>query len=249
MHPILLTLGPVTVYTYGVAMALAFLVTLWLAARATRGPLRGLVPMTEAALIDWGCWTMLGGLLGGRLLYVMENWAFYRSQPEEILAVWHGGLVWYGGLFGGLAAQAIFFARRRYECLAATDQIIPFAVLGHAIGRLGCFANGCCYGVPTTAWYGVRFPGHPIPLVPTQLMESAGLLGLFVILQRLQTPAVLRRPGRLFGSYLIGYAILRWVIERWRGDQAIIRWGMTLPQLMSVVLFIVGVTLWLRRRS
>lgn len=255
MHPILLRLGPLTLYTYGAALALAFLATLGLASRAARGPLHGLMPMREDALVDWGCWTMIGGLLGGRLLYVMEHWTLYLAHPEEIVAVWHGGLVWYGGLLGGLAAHAIFCARRRYPALAATDQIIPFVAVGHAIGRVGCFANGCCYGLPTTAWFGVRFPGHPAPVIPTQLLEVAGLLILAAILRRLQTPAVLRRHGRLFGAYLIGYGVLRWVLERWRAEQPLVWGGMTLPQLMSVVLFMVGmwlsfrmtVTKWLRQ--
>lgn len=252
MHPILFTVGPITVYTYGVLLALAFFFSLALAVHASRTDLKGLVPLDGAALLDWGSWVMAGGVVGGRLLYVLLNWEVYWTAPLEIAALWHGGLVWYGGLAGGAAAQALFAARRGVSFLRLTDQIIPVVALGHAIGRLGCFANGCCYGLPTTAWWGVTFPGHPSPVVPTQLIESVGLSALFLILRMLQQPAVLQQPGKLFGFYLLGYGCLRWTIEWWRGDQPRLWLGMTLAQLVSLGLIVVGMTyaanLSLRRR-
>jgi len=127
--------------------------------------------------------------------------------------------------------------------------VIPFATLGHAIGRLGCFTNGCCFGVPTSAWWGVQFPGQASRVVPTQLLEAAALGALFLILRALQTPERLRRPGTLFGSYLIGYAVIRWNVERWRAHQPIVGLGWTLHQWISVGLFGVGWWLLARRRS
>ena len=100
MHPILFVLGPITIYTYGVALALAFVISLALAMRASRTRLKGRVPLSDSALLDWGCWVMAGGVLGGRLWYVALNWELYHTQPLEIVALWHGGLVWYGGLAG-----------------------------------------------------------------------------------------------------------------------------------------------------
>ncbi len=240
MHPILFVLGPVTIYTYGLMLAVAFLIAMTLAAHDVRTSLKGRVPLTDTALLDWGCWVMVGGVVGGRLLYVLLNWDVYRASPLEIAALWHGGLVWYGGLAGGAAAQALFVSRRGLNFLRVTDQVIPVVALGHAIGRLGCFANGCCYGRPTTAWWGVVFPGYLQAVVPTQLLEAIGLVMLFVILRLLQRAAVLRQPGKLFGVYLVGYGLVRWIIEWWRGDQAAVWYGMTLAQLISLALVAIG---------
>lgn len=246
MHPILFAIGPITIYTYGVALALAFVISLAVARHEARTRLNGVAPLSDAALLDWGCWVMVGGVLGGRLLYVLLNWEVYRANPLEVFALWHGGLVWYGGLAGGLLAQARFVSRRKLNFLRVTDQVIPAVALGHAIGRLGCFANGCCYGRPTTSWWGVAFPGHPTAVVPTQLIESVGLVALFVILRMAQRVSVLKRPGALFGLYLIGYGLLRWVVEGWRGDQPVMWHSLTLAQLISLGLILLG--LWFLRK-
>ena len=249
MFPTLFQLGPLTISSYGAMMAAAFFLTVWMASSAAAGSLRGHVPMTPDALGDWACWAIVGGILGGRLLYVALNWEVYASEPQEIFALWHGGLIWYGGFAGGLLATAIYLRRHRYGFLQGTDQVMPFIALGHAIGRVGCFFNGCCYGKPTTAWFGVMFPGHAEAVVPTQLIESAALVGLFFILRKLQTPAALRRPGTVFGAYLVGYALIRWTVEFWRDHQPIVLAGLTLHQIISAVLFAVGVGLILRARA
>lgn len=244
MHPVLFTIGAVTIYTYGAMLAVAFLVALALARHTVRIRLKGLVPLDDAALLDWGVFVMVGGVVGGRLLYVLFNWDVYRAAPLEIFALWHGGLIWYGGLAGAALAQALFVVRRGLNFLRVTDQVIPVVALGHAIGRLGCFANGCCYGKPTTSWWGVVFPGHLEAVVPTQLLEAVGLVMLFVILRILQRAAVLRQPGKLFGVYLVGYGLIRWMIEWWRGDQAAVWVGWTLAQLLSVGLVMAGFVLF-----
>ncbi|MBI3319438.1 MAG: prolipoprotein diacylglyceryl transferase, partial [Candidatus Omnitrophica bacterium] len=195
MHPHLLRIGPWSISSYGAMLAVAFLLVVGLLRHATTHVLRGHVPLTEAAVMDWAVWAVMGGILGGRLLYVVLNWEMYRLEPSEIVALWHGGLIWYGGLAGGVLGTAIYLRTHHHPFLRGMDQVIPFIPLGHAIGRIGCFLNGCCYGKPTTAWFGVQFPGHPGPVVPTQLIESAGLVVLFAILWTLQTPARLRRPG------------------------------------------------------
>jgi len=243
MHPILVRIGPVSISSYGVILAVAFLLAVWLAAHATTRSLKDLVPMMETELFDWGCWTMLGGVLGGRALYVLLNWEVYVQHPQEVLALWHGGLVWYGGFVGGLLAHGLFLARHSHSVLRGTDQVIPFVTLGHAVGRIGCFANGCCMGKPTFGWFGVVFPGHDHPLVPVQLIESACLVGLYVLLRALQTPARLQRPGTLFSIYLIGYALIRWTLEYWRADQPLVWNSWTLHQVISVIVALGGLGL------
>ena len=246
MHPILIHVGPLTITSYGAALSLAFLVVVGLARHDTLHRLRGHVPLTEAELADWAVWAVIGGIVGGRLLYVWLNWEMYALAPREIIAVWHGGLVWYGGFLGGVIGTLLYLHRRGHAFLRGADQVIPFIAIGHAIGRLGCFANGCCSGKPTSAWFGVVFPGETQAVVPTQLFEAAGLVLLFVLLRRVQTPSNLRRPGTVLGAYLIGYGLLRWTLECWRANQPIVWQGWTLSQVISGGLVFLGAVLLLR---
>lgn len=241
MHPILLNIGPLTIHTYGVMLVVAFLAATWMAARIARTWPLGLSPLSPAAVTEWASVTMLGGLLGGRVWYVVQFWEEFAVHPWEILALWHGGLVWYGGFLGGVAATILFIRRRQLPLLEVLDQVIPSVALGHAIGRIGCFTNGCCYGKPTDGWWAIH------GLVPTQLLESAGLFVLFLMLRRLQRPAVLRTPGRLFGCYLVGYGILRLLVESVRGDQGLWWDGLTLAQMVSLFAIVGGSVLALRR--
>lgn len=265
MWPELCRVGPVTLHTYGAMMALAFVLAIALARRAARSAARGTssparivpaqsaarqarqrLPMDGAAVTDWAVWAMCGGIVGGRLLYVLLNAREYLAHPLEIVALWHGGLIWYGGLAGGAAATWWWLRRRGSGFLPVADQLIPFVALGHAVGRIGCFANGCCGGVPTTAWWGVTFPASTEPVVPTQLLESAALALLYVLLRALQRPAMLQAPGRIFGAYLTGYGLIRWVVEGWRTNEQV--WfGWTLSQILSVALITAGLMLLLRQ--
>lgn len=247
MWPELCRIGPFTLHTYGALMAMAFLLAVGLAQHATRDP-RQLRALDDAAIMDWAVWAMIGGILGGRLLYVASNLRVYLADPIEVFALWHGGLIWYGGLAGGIAATAWWLREHRKAFPPAADQLIPFVALGHAVGRIGCFANGCCDGAPTVAWWGITFPGSTQPVVPVQLLESAGLVLLYVILRAWQCPAVLQHPGRIFGGYLIGYGLIRWVVEGWRTNERL--WlGWTLSQLISVGLILGGLVLLSRKRQ
>jgi phosphatidylglycerol:prolipoprotein diacylglycerol transferase len=243
MHPILLKLGPFTVYAYGAAMVAAFLASSSLATwQAQR------LPAAQRALpaehvTDFCLTGLLGGVIGGRLFYVVVAWEYFQQHLLEVFALWQGGLVWYGGLAGGLLAGGWYARRHRLALLPVLDQLAPMIALGHAIGRLGCFFNGCCYGVATHAWYGVWFPGHDAAVVPTQLLEAGGLVLLAGVLWR-QQPALLGQRGRVFGWYLIGYALLRAGVELFRGDQPRFS-GWTLPQGISLVVLLVGLG-WLQ---
>ena len=243
MYPELLRLGSFHLSTYGLALAIAFLVTIGLASQATTQARGRLGPLTSTELVDWGCWGMLGGIVGGRLLYVILNWDSYAATPLEIFALWHGGLIWYGGFAGGLLAHAWYVQAHHHSVLASADQVIPFVALGHAIGRLGCFANGCCAGKPSGGWCAVQFPGQPHPVIATQLLESASLVGLFLGLRALQRASVLRRPGRLLGCYLLGYAVIRWILEVWRANQPLLWDNWTIYQRISAVIQISGLVL------
>ncbi len=249
MHPILFTIGPFTFYSYGLMFVIAFVTGTLLARRAARQLPPHLVAVPADQVLDLITSLLLGGIIGARVFFVILEWRSFLSAPFEVFALWHGGLVWYGGFFGSLLAGWRYTRSRRISFLRMVDQIVPFLALGHAIGRIGCFLNGCCYGRPTTSWCGVQFPELPGPVLPTQLFEAAGLFLLYRVLRLLQRPAVLARSGLLFGYYLVGYSGLRFVIEFVRGDQSVWWMGLTLQQGISIGMFFVGLLLCKRARQ
>ncbi|MBI3321490.1 MAG: prolipoprotein diacylglyceryl transferase [Candidatus Omnitrophica bacterium] len=251
MHPILAKLGPITLYTYGAMLVVAFAVATWLASRAAAAWPPSRSPISAEQAVDFSCYALLGGLVGGRLLYVLLEWEWFAQAPLEMFALWHGGLVWYGGFLGGTLAGWLYTRVKRLDFLRVMDHFIPFLALGHAIGRLGCFLNGCCYGKPTQAWCGVLLPGHDGLVLPTQLFEAFGLLVVFLILRPLQRQSVKARPGRVLGGYLILYGGLRFFLESLRGDQTAWRMGLTLQQVVSIGMAAAGITLlvWSNRST
>ena len=244
MHPILFKFGPLTLYTYGAMLVAAFTVALWTVRRIHRALPEDLRPLTSDQLADLACVALLGGIAGARLFFIILHLDFFASDPQYILALWQGGLVWYGGMVGSMSAGWIYARLHKAPALPLLDLFAPVIALSHAVGRVGCFLNGCCYGEITNAWYGVRMPGEPNPLVPVQLFEAVGLVFLYIALRALQRPGTLRRfPGRVFGCYLAGYATLRFILERYRGDQLPIWNALTLQQIVSIGVLAAGVLL------
>lgn len=244
MHPILFTLGPVTLYTYGAMMVAAFLATTWLSGHRAQQLPKNQVAITAEQLVDFACWALVGGIIGGRLLYVLLNLPLFLQMPWEVFALWHGGLIWYGGFLGGLVGAGGYIRRMKLPWFAVLDQFVPFLALGHAIGRIGCFFNGCCYGKPSQGWCAVWFPGHDQAVLPTQLFEALGLCFLFLGLRFLQARLLGKPPtGRVFGAYLAGYGLLRFGLEYTRGDQPVLWAGLTLQQIISLALVLSGTVL------
>ena len=247
MHPILFTLFGFPVRAYGVMAALGFLAGvgtwLWIGRRDREFP-----PETAT---DLGVWLMLSGILGSRIAYVVANWNHYRTAPEEIVRIDQGGLIFYGGLILASLARIVFARRRRIPLWEMADYAIPGLAVGHALGRIGCFLNGCCYGRAATAhpaWGvvypacsepGQMFPG--VPLYPVQLLEAAGLLAIWAAL--LWAYPRKKRAGGVFALYLLLYPPLRFVLEYLRGDPRQGGWHLDAAQWISLVLWICGWTL------
>ena len=250
MHPVLLKFGPITLYTYGAMLVVAFSLATWLAGRIVRELPPGLQRLSSAHTTDLCCLVLLGGIAGARLFFVVLHWQLFLDEPQYLFALWQGGLVWYGGFAGGLAAAWLYARKHRAPLRWLLDVFAPVLALGHAVGRVGCFLNGCCYGELTDAWCGVLMPGEPRRVFPTQLAESLGLVFLYISLRLLQQPSRLAtRPGQVFGVYLCGYAALRFVMEHYRGDQTPFWDGLTLQQLISAGVFLAGVVLLGRSRA
>ncbi|AKJ64521.1 prolipoprotein diacylglyceryl transferase [Kiritimatiella glycovorans] len=245
MHPVFLQFGGVTIYWYGVMVALGFLASVvhWnlLGRREGRPPGFG----AELAF-----WIMLGGILGGRLAYVFSNLHYFTAHPGEIARIDHGGLIFYGGLFGGLAASWLIAKARHESFLKLGDFIITALPLGHALGRVGCFLNGCCYGIPCRLPWAVRFPpdSHPDEvwpgqsLHPVQLYESGWNLALYGALLFVYLRGV--RPGRVASLYFVFYGTGRFLFEFLRGDPRL-RWQLlTVAQWTSLAVLAGGLILW-----
>ncbi len=240
MQPICFHVFSWPIYWYGVMVALAFVLAVahwnfW-GRRQGREPGFG----SELAL-----WLVLGGILGARLAYVAANWPEYAARPLRILYIREGGLVFYGGLFGGVAALLLFSRLKKEPLLPLADFAISAIPLAHAVGRIGCFLNGCCYGCPTAVKWGVFLEGavrHP-----TQLYEA--LINVIVYAWMGFVLSKKPRPGVLLSLYLVTYPAGRFVVEFFRGDPRIQWMGLNLAQFTSLAMMAAGVALglWLRR--
>jgi phosphatidylglycerol---prolipoprotein diacylglyceryl transferase len=261
MYPHLFTIGDFTVTSFGLMMFLSFVVGAWVLAR--QFDLRGLDP--EGAW-DMLLWIALGGIIGAKLYYTALHYEALLEDPLRELTN-RGGLVWYGGFIGGVAAFYWQIRKRGLPPGHAFDSAAPALAIAYAIGRLGCFLVGDDYGRPTDSWVGIAFPeGYPpstagyfrsigtqipadipdtavLAVHPTQLYEIALALAMFVILWRLSGRL---RTWRLFALYLAMYGVLRFGVEfvRAKTDLAIL--GLTTSQLASLLLLALAGFLWLR---
>jgi len=163
------------------------------------------------------------GIAGARIFYVIENFAYYLKNPLEIIMLQHGGLSWFGGLIFGVAAAAVYLKIKKIPFYPTLDLFAPFIALAQAIGRVGCLLNGCCFG---------RIDAP----VPVQAVSSLLLIVIFIILRFIQDKP--HKEGVVFFSYLILYSLKRFFIEFYREDNPVVFSGLTLFQLLSILLFV-----------
>jgi phosphatidylglycerol:prolipoprotein diacylglycerol transferase len=246
VHPILFHLGPFPVHAYGAMIALAFLSGLWTATLRARHE-----NISGETIGDVTLWIMIGTILGARAVYVATYWQDeFAGQPlSEIFAIWHGGLVFYGGLIGAIVAGAIYLRWKKLPMWKIADVLAPSIALGSVFGRIGCLLNGCCYGRACELPWAITFPAdnplHPptTPVHPTEIYDALLNLGLYFFLAWL-----FRRKkfdGQIFATYLICYAVTRSFVEYFRGDYTNVHYhfGLTPAQLVSVPIFITGLGL------
>ncbi|HPB10370.1 MAG TPA: prolipoprotein diacylglyceryl transferase [Kiritimatiellia bacterium] len=257
MHSILLQFGSFPpLRTYGLCMALGFLLG-WLAAVR----LCKRTGQNADALSSLLTWLMLAAVVGARAAYVLEHWsAEFARQPFSVLRVDQGGLMFYGGLIAAALVLVVYTRVYRQHLFQVTDLVLAVVPLGHALGRIGCFMHGCCYGKITSSWIGVCFPRESpawweqvsavpplleraalksLPVIPTQLIEAAANALLFALLATLY-PARHYARGFITGCYLIGYALLRFAIEYLRGDPRMAVGPFSISQTISIGLLGLG---------
>jgi phosphatidylglycerol---prolipoprotein diacylglyceryl transferase len=231
MKPLLFHIGPVPVYSFGAMIALGVLVSLYLMSRRTR---LGGFPDQDRA-VDMVFVTVISGFLGARLYYILQNLSVYLQNPLAIFAFWEGGLVFYGGVIGALCGIFIFSKIKKQSALQSLDFLLPYVALTHAAGRVGCFLNGCCYGKTCDLPWAVKFEETASAVHPVQLYEAAFNVLLFLFLNRKYGRK--RFDGQITALYFVGYAIGRFVMEFFRGDNPLIL-SLTHNQWFSLLLFL-----------
>ncbi len=254
MHPILFHIGPLTVYSYGVLVATGVLVGLWYARR--QAPRAGLDP---EKVWNLGIYMVLAALIIAKIWLVLSAWDYYVANPGKIFSIetFQSGGTFYGGMVGAVLTVALYTYFQKMPLLPVMDTIGAAVPLGHVIGRLGCFAAGCCYGKPTSLPWGVKFTsptaeqlaGTPLAvhLHPTQLYEASVEFINFLILVWLGKRQ--RFAGQMIGTYFILYGVERGTIEFFRGDPGrtmLFHGTVSLMQIVSIALILSGSFLWWR---
>jgi phosphatidylglycerol:prolipoprotein diacylglycerol transferase len=258
MYPKVLDLGPITIHTYGLLLALAFIAGIWITCRNAKK--EGISP---DSVWNMGLVIIFSALVGAKILLLFSDFRYYSQNPREIfsLSTLRSAGVYYGGLLLALGSAAWFVAKKGLPAWTFADLAAPGIALGQAIGRMGCLSAGCCYGKPTSMPWGITFTnryaydnvGVPlnIPLHPTQIYESIGAFCLFLFLMWRLSKKHLK--GQIILEYLTLYAVLRFSLEFFRGDdRGFVLYGLLSTSQLIAFLTVLGsaaVYFFLLRRS
>jgi phosphatidylglycerol:prolipoprotein diacylglycerol transferase len=254
LFPKLFEYSWLVIHTYGFLLAVAFICGLYVSARAARRE-----KIDPSKVYDVGLYIAISALVGSKGLLLITDFSYYLENPKEIfsLATLRSGGVYYGGFILAVIVGIILTRRQKQPVWKMADLFAPGIAVGQAIGRLGCFAAGCCYGKPTSIPWGVIFTnpyshetvGVPlmIRLHPTQIYEALASLIIFVALwQWLKRK---RFDGQVFILYLVLYSCTRFLMENWRGDpeRGFVLGGLlSTSQFISVLLVGLAIVLFFR---
>ncbi|HOD41543.1 MAG TPA: prolipoprotein diacylglyceryl transferase [Candidatus Wallbacteria bacterium] len=235
MHPVIVNLGPLTIHSYGLFISLGFTFGILLAImRAPR------FKIEATAVLDMAIYAIISAIAGSRIFYVIVNYHEYAGDPLKIFYLHKGGLVFYGGLIGVVAALSYYIIKNKLDYFKTADMLITSLPLGHFFGRIGCFLNGCCYGAPTAAVTGVNFPNLKEACFrhPTQLYEAAFCLTSLFLLLAFEK-FFKKTDGILFVLYIYMYSAWRFAIEFLRDDdRGQFLFGLSPSQNVSIAGFV-----------
>jgi phosphatidylglycerol---prolipoprotein diacylglyceryl transferase len=228
MFPTIATIGPVTIYSFGLLLGLGLIFAtyyVWKHGRPTS--------LSEEQVLDTAFLTILGGLVGARLLFVLSNLSQFTEDPALAWQFWKGGLSFWGAILGGTMVIFILARRLRWPAGSLFDLAAPALALGSFFGYIGAFLAGSAYGAVTDAPWGVRLLGLDGLRQPTQLIDAIWQLLIFIILIRIRP----RSPfyGFLAFLYLILYSLERFLVEFWRGDRTYVWGGISQGQAIAIL--------------
>ena len=245
MRPILFHIGPWAVFAYGLALAIAFVVGGWLGVRRART--RGL----EARdILLTAAWAFIAAVVGSRVAFLLVEQPAALARPAEWFRFADGGLVFYGGFLAAVASSALYARAKGIPFLRLADVLAPSIALGHAIVRVGCFLNGCCYGTPVS--WGIVIPrlGDGIPRHPAQLYEAAAGITILAGLLLYERKVPGRAEGDLVLLYAATYGAARFVLELFRDDDRGIRFlGLTISQIIAILILTVSAACFARSHT
>lgn len=256
MHPILISLGPFTIHTYGFMMAVGFLAAISVIRRLAE---KDQLPV--GSVLDLTFWALLVGFAGSRVLFVITQWKEqFAADPIAIFRVWEGGLVFLGGPIAVIPFVIWYVRKKRIPAWRTLDAMAPGLAVAHGFGRIGCLASGCCYGRPTGSNFGIELYSElveeslrGIKLHPTQLYEALSLFALagsLIVLRRVR-----KVDGQIVLTYFMSYSILRSVIETFRGDSVrgfLFGGALSTSQFLSALIFLaclVGMVILLKNQK
>ncbi len=251
MFPKLISIGSFYIPTYGVLVALGFLAGLWITSKLARAAGFSADKITNLAV-----YCAISGILGAKLFMFLFDLGDYIRNPGQIftLETLQAAGVFHGGFIAALLVSVWYMRREKLPVLRTMDIFAPGVALGQAIGRLGCFAAGCCWGRACYLPWGVRFRSDfasPVPLDrplhPVQLYESAADLLIFAVLYRLFQKSP--RPGSVIGGYLVLYSTARFIIEFFREHEQALVGPFSLTQWIALGLLLLGLVLLLKSRT
>ena len=249
MRPELFRIGDFALPSYGIMLVISFLVAIFFVRKIAKQH-----AISPAIIENLAFYLMLGVIIGGRLLYVVFHWSQYESNPLDIIALWKGGMMFFGGFIGGLIASILYLRKQHISVLQFGDIVAPAIGLGEFFTRIGCFLNGCCFGQPTRLPWAVVFPADcpagnsPVggyALHPTQLYSSLfGLLLFFFLWYRLKRP---HKTGQIFALYLLCSGLFRFGIDfiRYYEDAG----NLWINQIIALAVALVGAYIFVRARS
>jgi phosphatidylglycerol:prolipoprotein diacylglycerol transferase len=248
VHPIAFKIGSFPIYFYGLMMVVAYVVTL-LTVRYTKK----FEDLDTETAVDVTIYAILGGVLGARVLYVLLNFHEYLASPLQIFNVREGGLSWHGAMIGGLIGTLILAKIKKMPLGKITDYASVHTTLGLAIGRIGCFLNGCCYGKPSNLPWAVEFTGTRIPFHrhPTQLYES--ILMIITFFFCLYWWRKKKFHGEMTCILFLSYGIVRFIVEFFRENtpnQYLFNIPISQAQYFSIVLIIIcSIIIYIKRKN
>ena len=251
MHPVLFKYGFIEVRFYGLMYVVAILAATYIIKREV---VRKAIGLGADDVVNFITWTVIAGVVGARIYYVVFTLDYYMANPAEIPAIWHGGLAIHGGLIGGAVAAWVYLRRHGVPFWRMADAVAPALILGQTFGRLGNFMNGDAHGRPTTMPWGIVFPPGSIagsqfpgiPLHPTMLYEMAINFSIFLFLW-LSLRKGDHKDGFIFAAYFALYSSGRFVVEGFRADSLMLG-PIRVAQLVSAAVDISVAVLIINRR-